>query len=73
MLDIIKHISKPYLLFTIEQNNFVVTELNTAYLNYSGVLTKTQFVNRILRNYSLFFQNECISGNFVFFERGSLY
>jgi hypothetical protein len=40
MLDIIKHISKPYLLFKVEQNNFVVTELNTAYLNYTGGLTK---------------------------------
>jgi hypothetical protein len=25
---------------SIEQNNFVVAELNTAYLNYTGVLTK---------------------------------
>ena len=42
MLDIIKHISKPYLLFKVEQNNFVVAELNTAYLNYTGGLTEIQ-------------------------------
>ena len=59
MLDIIKHISKPYLLFTIEQNNFVVTELNTAYLNYSGVLTKTQVYGHSFEDLeALFVQNE---------------
>lgn len=59
MLAIIKHISKPYLLFTIEQNNFVVTELNTAYLNYSGVLTKTQVYGHSFEELeALFVQNE---------------
>ncbi|MDI9879269.1 PAS domain S-box protein [Flectobacillus longus] len=59
MLDIVKHISKPYLLFKVEQNNFVVTELNIAYLNYTGGLTEKQIYQQSFENLHLLFaQNE---------------
>lgn len=59
MLDIIKHISKPYLLFKVEQNNFVVVELNTAYLNYTGGLTEIQIRQQNFEELQpLFSQNE---------------
>lgn len=59
MLDIIKHISKPYLLFKVEQNNFVVAELNIAYLNYTGGLTEIQIRQQNFEKLQpLFSQNE---------------
>ncbi|MDI9876558.1 PAS domain S-box protein [Flectobacillus rivi] len=59
MLDIIKHISKPYLLFKVEQNNFVVVELNIAYLNYTGGLTEIQIRQQNFEELQpLFSQNE---------------
>jgi PAS domain S-box-containing protein len=55
MLDIVKHISKPYLLFKVEQNNFVVTEFNMAYLNYTGGLTEKQIYQQSFENLHLLF------------------
>ncbi|MFY7829467.1 MAG: PAS domain S-box protein [Flectobacillus sp.] len=55
MLDIIKHISKPYLLFRLEQNNFVVEELNMAYLNFTGGISKDQIYRQSFDNLHLLF------------------
>jgi hypothetical protein len=61
-VDIIKHISKPYLLFKVEQNNFVVVELNIAYLNYTGGLTEIQIRQQNFEELQpLFLKTRCIS------------